>query len=137
MEIIKGANGKWRYGIGTHWISPGLELNDLGFQNNADMILEGQTVGYVENSPKGIFRTYEFDLTQLNFWNFGGEYVQSEWELETSLLLKTNGILSQFDREKELMCICCGRFQRVCAWKSRYFLSTDRSKKVSLKWVTE
>ncbi len=77
LEFMKGANGKWRYGIGTHWSSPGMELNDLGFQNQADQIWEGQMVGYVENKPRGIFRTYEIALSEINYWNFGGEYLNS------------------------------------------------------------
>ena len=88
LELVKGANGKWRYGIGTHWRSPGLELNDLGFQNKADEIWEGQMVGYVENIPKGIFRTYEISLGEINYWNFGGEYLYSAWELEGISLFK-------------------------------------------------
>ncbi len=63
-----------------------MELNDVGFQNKADEIWEGQMVGYVENTPKGIFRTYEISLVEINFWNFGGEYLYSAWELEGTSL---------------------------------------------------
>jgi hypothetical protein len=94
LDFMKGAKGHWRYGIGTEWQSPGLELNDMGFQNLADQIWEGQMVGYVENEPKGIFRTYEISLSQLNYWNFGGEYLRSEAELEAEALLENKWEIS-------------------------------------------
>lgn len=94
IDFMKGAKGHWRYGIGAEWQSPGLELNDMGFQNRADQIWEGQMVGYVENEPKGIFREYEISLAQLNYWNFGGEFLQSEAELEAEALLANKWELS-------------------------------------------
>jgi hypothetical protein len=44
-------------------------------------------VGYVENTPKGIFRTYEISVAEINYWNFGGEYLYSAAELEAEALL--------------------------------------------------
>ena len=137
LEIIKGANGKWRYGIGTHWSSPGLELNDLGFQNNADMILEGQVVSYVENTPKGIFRTYELGITQLNLWNFGGEYLQSSWELETEFLFSNKWELhAQIERDgKSLDTRLLRGGPGVYVYGETgldVFMMTDNSKNISL-----
>ena len=137
LEFGKGANGKWRYGMAIHWNSPGLELNDLGFQNNADMLLEGQMIGYEENAPMGIFRSYEMSLTQVNFWNFGGEYLQSEWELETDFIFANKWSLrAEIDRESKALDVhqlrggpgvyVYGRTQQD------YFIGTDESKKVSL-----
>ncbi len=86
LEFVKGANGKWRYGIGAHWASQGLELNDLGYQTIADQFWEGQMLGYVENTPRGIFRTYELSVAEVNYWNFGGEYLFSAFEFEAEAL---------------------------------------------------
>ncbi|HEX2395787.1 MAG TPA: DUF5916 domain-containing protein, partial [Bacteroidales bacterium] len=135
LEVIKGANGNWRYGAGVHWISPGLELNDMGFQSMADMIMEGQMVGYVENTPKWIFRQFEFNISQLNLWNFGGEYLGSEFEFESELSFKNRwSFHANIDREgKELD----GRLLRggpgVYTFGTTgqdYFLSTDQAKKL-------
>jgi hypothetical protein len=86
LEFVKGANGHWRYGVGSHWSSQGMELNDIGFQNTADEVWEGQMAGYVENEPKGIFRTYDLTLAEINYWNFGGEFLFSRAELEGNAL---------------------------------------------------
>jgi len=110
LEFNKAANGKWRYGMGVHWTSPGLELNDLGFQNLADQIVQGQVLSYVENKPRGIFRSYELSLSLLNFWNFGGEYLNSALEFEPNWSLPTDGPLMprSSGREKPSVWICCG-----------------------------
>jgi hypothetical protein len=136
LEFMKAAKGKWRYGIGTHWSSPGMELNDIGFQNNADNILEAQTLGYVENIPKGIFRTYEIQLTQINFWNFGGEYLQSALELETNFLFANKWNLhAQVEREGKALSVNLLRGGPGVYIYGRtnqdYFLSTDEAKKLT------
>lgn len=142
LEFVKGANGKWRYGIGTHWRSPGMELNDIGFQNKADEIWEGQMVGYVENTPRGIFRTYEVSLAEINFWNYGGEYLNSTWELE-GLSLFTNKWGFNFDISRtgktlntSLLRGGPGIYQHGLT-EQEYEISTDESRKIFLSMEFE
>jgi hypothetical protein len=137
LEISKGANGNWRYAIGVHWMSPGLELNDMGFQSMADILLQGQTVGYVENDPKWIFRTFELNLSQINFWNFGGEYLGSEMEFETGFTFKNMwNFHAEIDREgKNLDVNLLRGGPGIFSFGSTgqdYFLSTDQARKVQL-----
>jgi len=137
LEFIKGANGKWRYGIGTHWVSPGLELNDLGFQTNADQFLEGQMIGYVENSPKGIFRNYELSLGQMNFWNFGGEYLFSMAELEAEIMFSNKwSFHAAIDRQGKTLNTSLLRggpgVYEYGGTEQDYFISADETKKISM-----
>ena len=137
LEFGKGANGKWRYAAGLHWVSPGLELNDMGFQPNADRIMGGAMLGYEENTPKGIFREYQLALTQVNFWNFGGEYLASDIELEGSFTFKNKWEMhAQLEREgKQLDATLLRGGPGVYTYGSYgqdYFLMTDHSKMVSL-----
>jgi hypothetical protein len=136
FEFVKGANGKWRYGIGAHWSSPGLELNDMGFQNSADIFFEGQTVSYVENTPKGIFRSYEIGISELNFWNFGGEFIQSEWELEAESQFENKwGLHAQVSRTGKALDVNLLRggpgVYVYGKTEQDYFVNTDESKKIS------
>ena len=136
MEFVKAARGKWRYGIGVHWTSPGMELNDLGFQNNADNIMEALMVGYVENIPKGIFRTYEVQLTQINIWNFGGEYLNPAWELEGNFLFTNKWNLeAQVERDGKALSVNLLRggpgVYVYGETDQDYFISTDESRKLS------
>jgi len=133
FEFIKGAKGKWRYGIGAHWSSPGLELNDLGFQSITDYLLESQSIAYIENIPKGIFRTYEVQLTQSNAWNFGGEFLRSEWDLEASSLFSNKwNFHARFDRmgkNLDVSLLRGGPGVYIFGQTGQdYFLSTDESK---------
>ncbi|MDH6304940.1 hypothetical protein M2459_001677 [Parabacteroides sp. PF5-5] len=53
------------------WATPGFELNDMGYLQNADYKLIRGHVGYVENKPQGIFRNYVFDTFYRVIWDYG------------------------------------------------------------------
>jgi hypothetical protein len=75
--IGKGSKGLWRYSTGATWLSPGLELNDLGYMNTADEVNQQNVVSYLINQPVSIFRMYNISLEQFNTWNFSGTYLGS------------------------------------------------------------
>jgi hypothetical protein len=77
FRIGKGSKGLWRYSTGATWLSPGLELNDLGYMRSADEINQENVISYFVNKPVSIFRTYTISLEQFNAWNFGGTYLGS------------------------------------------------------------
>ncbi len=77
FQIGKGSKGLWRYSTGVSWLSPGLELNDLGYMNTADAVNQENEIAYFVNKPVSIFRTYKIDLEQFNSWNFNGTYLGS------------------------------------------------------------
>ena len=84
FKIGKGSKGFWRYSTGISWLSPGLELNDLGYMNEADQISQESEVSYFVNKPVSIFHTYNINLEQFNSWNFGGAYLGSGGHLSVS-----------------------------------------------------
>ena len=77
LRIGKGAKGFWRYSTGVTWLSPGLELNDLGYMRTSDNISNQNEVSYFVNKPVSIFRTYDISLEQFNSWNFNGTFLGS------------------------------------------------------------
>ncbi|MDP4224199.1 MAG: DUF5916 domain-containing protein, partial [Bacteroidota bacterium] len=77
FRIGKGAGGFWKYSTGVTFLSPGLELNDLGYMRTADEINQENEVTYFVNKPVSIFRTYSITLEQFNSWNFNGTYLGS------------------------------------------------------------
>jgi len=100
------------------------------------MIMEGQVLSYVENTPKGFFRAYEIELSQLNFWNFGGEYIQSEWELESSFTFENkwelHAEINRTGKSLDVNLLRGGPAIYMYGETSQdYFVSTDGSKKVS------
>ena len=74
LMVGKGSNGKWRFHQIVVVRSPGLELNDIGYQQNADNIKTGSMIGYEETKPKFIFRNYSFYFNADAAWDYSGEY---------------------------------------------------------------
>ncbi len=74
VRIGKGSKGVWRYDTGIRWRSPGLEINDLGFMQQVDVIAQVNHLAYFTIEPTGVFRSYSIKLTQTNTWDFGGEF---------------------------------------------------------------
>ncbi len=74
VKIGKGS-GLWRYFTGISWYSPGLELNDLGYMQMADLIKNESEISYFVNQPVSVFRMYSVALEVFNTWNFSGKYL--------------------------------------------------------------
>ncbi|MBW3570913.1 MAG: hypothetical protein KY467_07395, partial [Gemmatimonadetes bacterium] len=77
------------YRKGRHWrptllvgtITPGYEVNDMGFQyrgNRAD--LQG-TLSYTENRPGKTFRFYQFNSYARGEWNYDGDHIYNNFQL--------------------------------------------------------
>lgn len=90
VKIGKGAKGLWRYSTALTWLSPGLELNDLGYMNQSDEFNQTNILSFEENKPVSIFRTLTFTLEQFNNWNFNGTYLGSGSHLSTTAGFNNN-----------------------------------------------
>ena len=133
--IGKGSKGLWRYSTGATWLSPGLELNDLGYMNTADKINQENVVSYLINQPVSIFRTYDISLEQFNTWNFNGDYLGSgahlsftaefknQWSFGTNLIYDSKTLDTKILR---------GGYNMIIPYTITSFgsLNTDQSKKI-------
>jgi hypothetical protein len=90
LEIGKGSKGFWKYSTGVTWLSPGLELNDLGYLKSADIINQENEVSYLITKPVSIFQSYDIGLEQFNTWNFNGDYLESGATLSFSSRFTNN-----------------------------------------------
>lgn len=70
--MLNKQKGAYRLNAAFGAISPGYEINDLGFQNRADNINGSLVVGRRWTEPKGIFRGAGMDLGSYSTWDFGG-----------------------------------------------------------------
>ena len=50
--------GRVRFSEQVGWISPGLELNDLGYLQRADLLRNSLRLGWEQSEPRGPFRSY-------------------------------------------------------------------------------
>ncbi len=83
LQIGKTGKGHWRFESGGTWRSPELELNDLGFQRQADDIRHYTWVGYQSLKPDGTFRRLGINYNHWSAWDFGGKH--------NLLMFNTNG----------------------------------------------
>jgi hypothetical protein len=67
-----------------HWYSPGLDLNDVGYLRQADLIANQAFLGWSETAPKGLFRNYSVQLAREDQWDFGGLETRATTEIEAS-----------------------------------------------------
>lgn len=74
MQLGKIGNGHWKFETGATWRSPGLELNDLGFQRQSDDIRHYTWIGYQSLKPDNTFRKYGINYNHWSVWDFGGNH---------------------------------------------------------------
>jgi len=72
-EVEKIGGGHWRWRVAGHARSPGFDMNDVGFEQSTDWLLEGTMLQYVDYQPGKHVRNWDFYATQLSGWSFGGE----------------------------------------------------------------
>ncbi len=73
FEMHKTGGGHWRYAVAMNARSPGFEVNDLGFMQNADQILQVAYAGYDQYKPTKHLRRWSVNANQWTGWNFGGD----------------------------------------------------------------
>jgi uncharacterized protein DUF5916 len=85
-----GTTGKGRFRLTDHFhlYSPGLDLNDVGYLRQADLIANQVFLGWAEASPKGIFRSYSAQLSREDQWDFGGLQARTTTAFDGSGLFK-------------------------------------------------
>lgn len=136
FKIGKGSGGLWRYSTGVTWLSPGLELNDLGYMTTADEINQENEISYFVNQSVSIFRTYKISLEQFNSWNFNATFLGSgghlaftsefknQWSFETNMIYKSQAYDTKLLR---------GGYDMKIPYTFTSFgeLNTDQSKKLT------
>lgn len=75
IEAGKLGGGSWRYGTRIWWLSPGIDVNDMGFMQRSDAISQTTWLKYIIWEPFSIFRSMNFNLSQWSWWDFSGRYL--------------------------------------------------------------
>ncbi len=65
-------SGNWTYGVDFYAYSPGLEVNDAGFETQVDRIFQGTRISRRWMTPGKVFRRFDIDANLAHSWNFGG-----------------------------------------------------------------
>ncbi|MFQ5535854.1 MAG: DUF5916 domain-containing protein [Gemmatimonadota bacterium] len=75
LTVSKVAGEHWLWATGLHTRSPGFEVNDVGFQRNADSFVNFAWLGYRQNSPQGPFRRWNVNGNIWSGWNYDGDRI--------------------------------------------------------------
>ncbi len=67
--------GHWNFTAFGYWKSPGFDLNDIGYLQNADAIMTGLWSAYRFNKPFSIFREIRPNANYWTGWDFGGTHL--------------------------------------------------------------
>ena len=73
VKFGKSGGGNFVFDTGVTWRSPELELNDMGFQRNADDITHYNWMAYRSLKPFSIFRRLQVNYNHYVSWNFEGK----------------------------------------------------------------
>jgi len=72
---VNKQKGNWYLNSAFGTMSPGFEVNDLGFQFRADILNAHIVTGYRWFTPDGFFRRKEFNLATFRSYDYGGRRV--------------------------------------------------------------
>jgi hypothetical protein len=85
---IKKLNGHWNFMSLTSWKTPGFETNDLGYLREADRIFTLFWAQYKQWEPKGFYINYNVNANISSAWNFGGDNLVKNFDLNANITLK-------------------------------------------------
>jgi hypothetical protein len=69
---VAKVGGKFNFGTIFSHKTPGLEINDIGYSQQVDRIMQILWSGYAFNEPFSIFRRARLNMSQFTMWDFGG-----------------------------------------------------------------
>jgi hypothetical protein len=85
LELRRQAGLHWRGGAEFSFTSPGFEVNDLGYQRNADRRDAQVSLEYQENRPGNVFRRWEISAEPQVTWNFDGDRLDTQLSVRANL----------------------------------------------------
>jgi hypothetical protein len=74
LSIAKIGGGHVRFSTGLHTRTPGFEVNDLGYQRDADSFVNWGWVQYRQDTPQGPFRRWNVNLNGWTGWNYDWDH---------------------------------------------------------------
>ena len=83
----------WNYNAGFKWVSPELELNDIGFLRSSDDITQFINLEYRIIKPIRVFRDFSIQIGQFSKHDFEGNHNRLQYDLNTDIRFVNNWTL--------------------------------------------
>ena len=71
----------WTYSFWASQLTPGFEVNDIGYSTRSEVLDAGARLGYREIRPGKVFRNY--DISVSNFHNWSHEALDEVWSIDS------------------------------------------------------
>ncbi|MBA4144605.1 MAG: hypothetical protein C0523_02485 [Cytophaga sp.] len=81
-------SGKLVFDVGLSWLSPQLELNDVGFLLQTDQVKQWVWMQYRLLKQAGIFRSQRYEIMQTSDWDFDKRNTSNSYSANTYLDFK-------------------------------------------------
>ncbi len=94
LMFLKLGQGHFNYGVFVNWKSPGLELNDMGYQREADQLSQLAFANYRMWEPFMIFRNLRVSVNQWRIWDYGGNHLFTGGNINMNMQFKNYWELS-------------------------------------------
>ncbi len=88
LSLERLGTGNWSSGVDGAVLSPGFEVNDLGYQREADVVQQAAWLGYDRVGDGIVLRRRRLNLTQWSEWTLGGERTGTGGRAELQLQLR-------------------------------------------------
>src|SRR3954471_10716131 len=75
VKLGLNKSGNWSFAATAKDVSPGFEVNDLGFMGRVDYRNLGASVAYNNYDPGKLFRSYSYYVGTNHAWNHGGDKI--------------------------------------------------------------
>jgi uncharacterized protein DUF5916/cellulose/xylan binding protein with CBM9 domain len=73
---LNRVGGPWTWSVGGEFVSPGFEVNDLGFQERVDRISTAAVGRHRWSRPGNVFQQALVELSLGRGWNYDGDLIQ-------------------------------------------------------------
>ena len=80
-EVALERNGPFFGSVNVKTVSPGFEINDLGFQSRVDYHALSYLTGYQNDKPGKLFRNFDVFAFGNNTWNYGHDLILNAYAI--------------------------------------------------------
>ncbi|HEV2147209.1 MAG TPA: DUF5916 domain-containing protein [Longimicrobiaceae bacterium] len=87
VALARTGGRHWLGSVALQAVSPGFEVNDLGFMDRADYRSASGMLIYREDRPARGLRNYEVSFRTNQAWNYGGDWIYQRYTLRGALQL--------------------------------------------------
>ncbi len=139
VKIGKVGSGHWTFETGLTWRSPELELNDIGFMREADVLFNYGGIDYNLFKPFSVFRSAVIKYKHWVFADFGGRVNFLDWDMEVRGVFKNNwranlGFFTQPHNYSRSLLQGGPRIRQADQIGSYWGFGSDRRKKLSFSY---